>query len=89
MKVFPEEQIESEMMQGGEMTRGLPDACAAFVRAKRAVEHPVDAVLEAPVRPDGGTTICGWPGETGEIVAAFDADFLAQAALSTDEHEAV
>lgn len=77
------------MMQGGEVTRGIPDARAAFVLAKREVEHPVDAVLDAPVCMDGGTNICGWPGETREIVAAFDADFLAQAALGTDEHEAV
>src|SRR5215203_7549114 len=57
------DEVDCDLAQDGQVARGAPVAHAAVVLAEGDVEHPVQRVLDAPVRADRLT-------EGGRIVAA-------------------
>jgi hypothetical protein len=58
----------------GEVFRRVAGVNAAVILAEGHVEHPVEAILDAPVAANGGMEGGGIRWQTGEVVASFGRD---------------
>ena len=76
------------MAEDGEGLGSVADPDAAVVRAEGDVEDPLEAILDAPMAPDGGAERRGVSRKAGEIVAGLDRDGLADAASGLDADDA-
>ena len=82
------EEVEGDVAQDGEVLGGVAGPDAALVLAEGDVEHPVEAVLDAPVVADGAGEGVGVPGEAAEVVMELARDCGAAAALALDQADA-
>ena len=58
------QEIQRQAAQNGEVLRTMVDAHPAVILPEGNVQHPVEAVLDLPVRPGCSQRLLGLPGQS-------------------------
>ena len=74
------DQVEGDVLDGGEIGRGVLGADRAFVIAEDHVHDPMQAVLNRPMSTDNRPDLGGEPDQGRDVEAGLALDFIADLA---------
>ena len=80
-------EIGGEVLQHSEIVSGMTAASAHLVIGEGDIHAPMQAVLHAPVRADGGAQAVRLRGQAADVEALFDRRLAVHAMLRFDDIE--
>ena len=82
------DRVEGDVLDGGEIGRGVLGADTAFVIAEDHVHNPMQAVLDRPMSTDNWPDLGGEPDQGRDVEAGLALDFVADLARALDHDDA-